>query len=95
MFIKDLDLHAGMLFEFSDGQPVTMWMKNTYISLDLLFIGADNRINYIAASAVPESLSLISSNMPTRAVLELKGGACQQLGIHVGDRIIRGKSPKP
>lgn len=88
MFIRELDDHAGMIFEFADNPHPIMWMKNTYISLDLLFIDEHGRIVYIAARATPLSLSLIRSPQPARAVLELKGGACEEFGIHVGDTVV-------
>src|ERR1700692_2745299 len=83
MFVRDMDEHAGMLFVFPANQRPTMWMKNTYISLDLLFINEHGRIEYIAAQATPLSLSIIESPKPSLAVLELKGGACELLGIKV------------
>jgi uncharacterized membrane protein (UPF0127 family) len=88
MFIHELDEHAGMLFMFPENQRVTMWMKNTYISLDLLFLNAQGKIDYIAASATPLSLAYIGPPTPEYAVLELKGGACARLGIKVGDVVL-------
>jgi uncharacterized protein len=91
MFVRDMDDHAGMLFEFPGGDRPSMWMKNTYLSLDMLFIGADGRIDYIAPRLTPLSLDIISPPMPAHAVLELKGGVSEQLGIRVGDIVVRGK----
>jgi uncharacterized protein len=91
MFVKDLDAHAGMLFEFPAGTSVSMWMKNTYVSLDMLFIGADGRIDHIAARTIPQSLDIIAAPGPTSEVLELKGGTAEQFGIRVGDRVVHGK----
>jgi len=88
MFIHEMDEHAGMLFMFPENRPVTMWMKNTYISLDLLFLNAQGKIDYIAASATPLSLAYIGPPTPEYAVLELKGGACERLGIKVGDVVL-------
>jgi uncharacterized membrane protein (UPF0127 family) len=88
MFIRDMDEHAGMLFMFPQNQPVTMWMKNTYISLDLLFLNARGKIDYIAAGATPLSETIIGPPTPEYAVLELKGGACERLGIKVGDIVL-------
>jgi uncharacterized protein len=88
MFVRHMDDHEGMLFVFPGGQRVSMWMKNTYISLDMLFIGADGRIEYIAPRTIPLSLTIISAPNPARAVLELKGGISEQLGIHVGDVVV-------
>ena len=87
MYIRDMDEHAGMLFMFPHNPHPTMWMKNTYLPLDLLFINPAGRIEYIAAQATPLSLSIIQSSKPALAVLELKGGACDRLGIQVGDFI--------
>jgi uncharacterized protein len=88
MFIHDMDEHAGMLFMFPENQPVTMWMKNTYISLDLLFLNAQGKIDYIAASATPLSTTIIGPPAPEYAVLELKGGASERLGIKLGDVVL-------
>jgi uncharacterized membrane protein (UPF0127 family) len=88
MFVRDMDDHAGMLFVFPGDQRVTMWMKNTYMSLDMVFIAADGRIEYIAKRTTPLSLGIISAPNPARAVLELKGGISERLGIRVGDRVL-------
>jgi len=88
MFIREMDEHAGMLFMFPENRRVTMWMKNTYISLDLLFLNAQGKIDYIAASATPKSTAIIGPPTPEYAVLELKGGACERLGITVGDVVL-------
>ena len=88
MFVREMDEHAGMLFVFQGNQRPMMWMKNTYISLDLLFINEHGRIDYIAAQATPLSLSIIQSPKPALAVLELKGGASDRLGIKVGDSVL-------
>ena len=93
MFVHDMDEHAGMLFLFPGNQQPTMWMKNTYISLDLLFINQQGRIDHIAAAATPLSLDIIHSSKPSVAVLELKGGACDRLGIKVGDTVLHAKLP--
>src|SRR5450631_1090576 len=81
MFVREMDEHAGMLFIFPGKQRPAMWMKNTYIPLDLLFINEHGRIDYIAAQATPLSLAVIQSPKPALAVLELKGGASDILGI--------------
>jgi uncharacterized membrane protein (UPF0127 family) len=88
MFVHELDDHAGMLFAFPGNPQPAMWMKNTYIPLDLLFIDAQGRIEYIAARATPLSLAVIESPKPSYAVLELNGGACERLGINVGDLVV-------
>jgi len=78
---------AGMLFLYPAGSRVAMWMKNTLIPLDMLFIGRDGRITHIAERTVPMSTELIGSNGPVRAVLELNAGTASRLGIKVGDRV--------
>ena len=95
MFIRDMDEHAGMLFMFPQNQRVSMWMKNTYISLDLLFLNAQGKIDYIAAKATPRSETIIGPPTPEYAVLELKGGACERLGIKVGDVVLHKNFKKP
>jgi uncharacterized membrane protein (UPF0127 family) len=95
MFIRDMDEHAGMLFMFPQNQRVSMWMKNTYISLDLLFLNARGKIDYIAAGATPLSEAIIGPPTPEYAVLELKGGACERLGIKVGDVVLHKNFKKP
>jgi len=88
MFVRDMDDHAGMLFVFPAVKPISMWMKNTYLSLDMLFIDSDGRIAYIFPHAKPYSLDIINAPKPARAVLELKGGIAEQLGIKVGDHVV-------
>ncbi len=89
MYVRDLDERAGMLFVFSTTERVSMWMKNTYLPLDMLFIDDKGRITYIAARATPFSLDTITAPLPTHEVLELKGGICEQLGINVGDIVVQ------
>jgi hypothetical protein len=88
MFIREMDEHTGMLFMFPENKPVTMWMKNTYVSLDLVFLNAQGKIDYIAANATPRSEAIIGPPTPEFAVLELKGGACESFGIKVGDKVL-------
>ncbi|WP_127089989.1 DUF192 domain-containing protein [Aquabacter cavernae] len=87
MFRKQMPERQGMLFDFKQDQPVYMWMKNTYIPLDMLFIRADGTIARIEAMTTPFSERTISSGEPVRAVLELNGGASRRLGIAPGDRL--------
>lgn len=77
----------GMLFDFRQTRPVSMWMKNTYIPLDMLFMDASGVVTHLAANAQPLSLDVISSEGAVRYVLELNGGAIARLGIKVGDRL--------
>ena len=88
MFIREMDEHTGMLFMFPENKPVSMWMKNTYVSLDLLFLNAQGKIDFIAEKATPRSEAIIGPPTPEFAVLELKGGACERFDIKVGDRVL-------
>ena len=90
MYRKELPERQGMLFDFGADQMVYMWMKNTYIPLDMLFIRADGAIARIAAMTTPMSEATISSGEPVRAVLEIPGGAAKRLGIAVGDKVSTG-----
>ena len=85
---QTLAAHAGMLFDYKRRRPVAMWMKNTLVPLDMLFIGADGRVVNIAADTVPGSLTSIPSAGPVRAVLEVNAGTAARLGIKPGDRVI-------
>lgn len=87
MFRRSVPEFYGMLFDFKDEQEVQMWMKNTYVSLDMIFIQADGRIRSIAERTEPESERIISSRGPVRAVLEVVGGTARKLGIEPGDRV--------
>jgi hypothetical protein len=78
---------SGMLFDFEADRPVTMWMKNTYIPLDMVFVDAGGRVTHIAPNAQPLSLDLIESGGPVRYVLELNGGAAARYGLKAGDRL--------
>lgn len=88
MYRRSLAGDAGMLFDFGDVKPVSMWMKNTLIPLDMVFLGTDGRVLGVAQRAVPGSLEVISSPGPVRGVLELNGGTAQRLGIRAGDRVL-------
>ena len=87
MFRDQMPTDAGMLFIYSREKPVGMWMKNTLIPLDMLFIGSDGRIFQIVERTVPHSTKLIEAERPARAVLELNGGTAHRLGIEPGDRV--------
>jgi uncharacterized membrane protein (UPF0127 family) len=88
MFRQQLAPDAGMLFDFQHSGRVSMWMKNTLIPLDMLFIDADGRIINIAERTVPYSLDPVAAAAPARAVLELNGGTATRLGIRPGDRVL-------
>lgn len=87
MYRRELGERRGMLFDFKDEQPVSMWMKNTLIPLDMLFIRSNGTISRIAANTTPLSTATIPSNEPVQAVLEIAGGAAKRLGIAPGDRV--------
>jgi uncharacterized membrane protein (UPF0127 family) len=87
MYRKSLPEGRGMLFDFSPPQEVTMWMKNTFVSLDMIFIGADGRILRIAENTEPQSTRIISSRGPAKGVLEVVAGTARKLGIAPGDRV--------
>ena len=88
MYRRAMKPDSGMLFDF--GEPprrASMWMKNTFLPLDMLFIKPDGVIESIAQRTVPQSLVAISSRGPVRGVLELNGGTVSRLGIKPGDRV--------
>jgi len=87
MYRKEVPEGTGMLFDFKAEQPVTFWMKNTYVSLDMIFIRADGRIASIAENTEPMSEKLVPSGAPVRGVLEVAAGTCRRLGIRPGDRV--------
>lgn len=86
MYRTELADDDGMLFDFSDEDKVqSMWMKNTLIPLDMAFIAKDGRIVNIAAMTTPRSLAPIRSTAPVAAVLEVRGGRFEELGVKAGD----------
>ena len=87
MFRQRMPEDRGMLFDFGQPRPVAMWMKNTYISLDMLFIRGDGTIAYIAENTVPKSLDAVGVSEPVLAVLELAAGSSKRLGIRAGDTV--------
>jgi len=87
MFRDSLADDRGMLFDWGGMAPAAMWMKNTLIPLDMLFIDADGLILEIFADTVPRSLDVITAGVPVRAVLELNGGTAKRLGLKPGDRV--------
>ena len=87
MYRKELPDGKGMLFDFSPEQQISMWMKNTYISLDMIFIRADGRILRIAENTEPLSTRIISSGGLAKGVLEVIAGTAQKYGIAPGDQV--------
>ncbi|WP_174373596.1 DUF192 domain-containing protein [Agrobacterium tumefaciens] len=91
MFRKSMPLENGMLFDFGQERDVAMWMRNTLIPLDMLFIARDGRITHIHENAVPHSEAIISSRGPVKFVLELNGGTAKRYGIKPGDMVRSGQ----
>lgn len=87
MYRRSMPADHGMLFDFEQPQPVNMWMKNTYLSLDMLFIRSDGSIARIAADTEPLSTRMVPSGEPVLSVLELNAGTAARLGIRAGDRV--------
>ena len=87
MYRRELPQGRGMLFDFKRDVNATMWMKNTYISLDMIFIRANGTIQSIAENTTPESEKIIAAGAPVRAVLEVIAGTARKLGIRPGDRV--------
>lgn len=90
MYRKSVPRNTGMLFLFNDEKMRSFWMKNTHVSLDLLFIRADGVIVHVHEKAEPFSLAPIPSERPAKAVLEVGGGEAARLGLSVGDRVLYG-----
>lgn len=87
MFRKELAEDRGMLFAFGRPAPISMWMKNTFIPLDMIFIREDGRIANIEHNAAPHSLESRNSRGPITGVLEIGGGLSDKLGIAPGDLV--------
>ena len=87
MFVRALPDLQGMLFVKPNPMPISMWMKNTYISLDMVFIDEHGRIQQIVEHATPHSLDIIRSRDPALAVLEIGGGEAKRLGLHAGQHV--------
>jgi hypothetical protein len=87
MFRRSMPANHGMLFDFGRVEPVSMWMQNTYLPLDMLFLRQDGRIARIAANTEPLSTRTIPSGDPVLGVLELNAGTAAKLGLKPGDRV--------
>lgn len=87
MYRRSMAADHGMLFDFERPLPVNMWMKNTYLPLDMVFIRSDGSIARIAADTEPLSTQIIPSGEPVLSVLELNAGTAAKLGIRPGDRV--------
>jgi uncharacterized protein len=88
MFRRYMPDDRGMLFDFGRNEVVNMWMKNTYIPLDMVFIGKDGKVVSIATDTEPLSERTISSGAPVWAVVELNAGAASRMGLAVGDTVV-------
>ena len=87
MFRREMAADAGMLFIYQPSREAVMWMQNTFLPLDMLFIKSDGRIVKIVERTVPQSTKRIPSGEPITGVLELNGGTVSRLGIKEGDRV--------
>lgn len=87
MYVQELADDAGMLFDFEQERLVSFWMRNTFIPLDMIFIGADGEIKNIHVNARPHDETSIPSAAPVQFVLEIPGGRSVELGIEAGDRV--------
>ena len=88
MFRTELADNRGMLFDFKETRSVSMWMKNTPLSLDMIFTDDRGKVLYVARNTVPYSEDIISPGVPVYAVLEVKAGTAHRLKIKPGDRLI-------
>jgi uncharacterized membrane protein (UPF0127 family) len=95
MHVRSLAADHGMLFPQPQPRIMTMWMKNTLIPLDMLFIDAKGRVVCLREQAEPESLALISCDHPVRAVLEIAGGQATRRHLAIGDTVITPALPAP
>jgi len=87
-FRRSLAADAGMLFDFGETAPVSMWMLNTPISLDMVFFDAAGRVTQVVEDTTPLSTDIIASGGPVRGVLEVAAGTARRLGVHKGARIL-------
>jgi uncharacterized membrane protein (UPF0127 family) len=88
MYVESLADDAGMLFIYPQPQPISMWMKNTHLSLDMVFVSANGRVHRIVTNTKPMSLDTISSDGTVLAVIELKAGSAARLNIRPGAQVI-------
>lgn len=88
MHVKQMDADAGMLFVYPRAQRIAMWMKNTILPLDMLFVAADGRVIKVAANTTPQSLDTIESDGLALGVVELNAGIAAKLNIRAGSQVI-------
>jgi hypothetical protein len=87
MFRRHMPQDRGMLFDFKEVAPVSMWMQNTYIPLDMVFIRADGTVARVAERTEPLSTRTIPSGEPVLGVLEINAGVAERIGLKAGDRV--------
>ncbi len=90
MFRRFMPADRGMLFDFQRSEPVAMWMQNTFISLDMVFIRSDGTVARVAERAEPLSMRTIPSGEPVLSVLEVNAGIAEKIGLKAGDRVEHG-----
>lgn len=88
MFVEQLDDDAGMLFIYPEPQPIAMWMKNTHIPLDMVFVRSDGRVSRVVANTKPMSTDTIQSQELVLAVIELKAGSAARMKIGPGAQVL-------
>ena len=87
MFVRSMPATTGMLFIYSNPAYLSMWMKNTFISLDMLFVRADGTVASVARDTEPQSLRSVAAEEPVLYVVELNAGTAERLGIEPGSRL--------
>ncbi|WP_245412096.1 DUF192 domain-containing protein [Methylocella silvestris] len=87
MYRRSMPQDRGMLFDFGVEQPIQMWMKNTYLPLDMIFISRSGKVVGVAENAEPLSETIIPSRAPAYGVLELNAGAAARIGLKIGDSV--------
>lgn len=87
MFRRSMGAREAMLFHWPSPRVVSMWMRNTYLSLDMLFVTADGTVVHVQADTVPQSLDVLSAGREVSAVMELVAGTAAKLGIRPGSRL--------
>jgi uncharacterized membrane protein (UPF0127 family) len=87
MYRRSIGADEGMLFVYKAEQELTMWMKNTYISLDMIFVRRNGVISHIETNTEPFSEAIISSRGPVMAVIEMGAGSAARLGLKPGDKV--------
>ena len=85
---RELPDDAGMLFLYDPPQPITMWMRNTILPLDMIFIGTDGKVHRIESRTEPFSTDIISSDGTVQGVLEVNAGTAAKIGLKTGDEVV-------